>query len=184
MERVGKKCLCFLICIWSLCLWGCQGSLRVEDFRPYGFRAHAVIHREDRQERVLLSVSPNGEGGRDVSVEWLSPQEMSGLRVVVEEDRCLVAWQGLECDGGLMRDAVGDWDGWLSDGEWVAVCPTDYRGREAILVALPGEEDRSLYMDREGKIPLGMKMEHVEWEFLSYERMEESRGERYAFVDG
>ena len=164
--------MCFFVIALTLCLFGCEGALQIEDFRPYGFRAQAVIHRGEDEAQVLLSVSSPKNGTRSVAVEWLAPEDLCGLRICVEGEHCLAMWYGMEVECGPLRSAVGDWDDFLSEGEWGVPARTEYRGREAILVELPGEGERCLYMDREGKIPLGMRIDDVEWEFLSYERVE------------
>ena len=169
METVRRKLLFFLIGAVMLCLVGCSGRMRVEDFRPYGFRVQAVIHRNGGQERVELCVCAPRNGQRQVSVEWLAPSHLAGLRVSVEGDRCVASLHGMETDGTLLRSAVGNWDEWLSVGALRGVATVDYRGREALYVPLQ-EQEGAFYMDREGRIPLGLVIGQEEWEFLSYER--------------
>ena len=172
METVRRKIACLLIGIMAFCLVGCDGRWRVEDFRPYGFRAQAIVHRQGGQERVELCVFAPCDGQRRISVEWLTPSELAGLRVWVEGDRCVASLHGMETDGSLFRETVGNWEEWLSSGAFRAVSPADYRGREALYVPLTGQ-DGGVYMDREGRIPLGLVVGKEEWEFLSYERMDE-----------
>ena len=171
METVKERAMIILLCVLIFFFCGCEGCLRFEDMRMGGFLAQAVIHRQNGEERVSLRVAPEENGHRRVTVEWEAPEEMRGLRVSTEGEQIRVSWHGLETDGAALRHAVGQWEEWMAAGQWQALGRTDYRGREAICVSMSESKGWELYMDGEGKIPLGLMIDGVEWEFLSYERM-------------
>ena len=170
MEKVRRGLLCVFLCVGILCLWGCEGVLQIEDFRRSDFRAQVVIHRGEAEEQALLTVFAPKAGQRSLSLEWVAPTDLSGLRLIWENGECFADWYGVKTEGTLLLSATGDWDEWLAEGEWKVITRTLYRGREAILVVLPC--DGILYMDQEGRIPLGIMAGDTEWEFLSFERVE------------
>lgn len=164
----GRRWFCFVWALWLCLLCGGCERLQVEDMRLRSFRAEAVIHRAVREERVRIEASPSSEG--ELSVEWLLPEEMAGLTLRKKGDQWTLSWHGREMDGTAFRSAVAELTSLLSSGEWSPVQRSAYRGREAILVSvLRDGKEGYLYMDRQGREPLGLIMNGVEWELLWFE---------------
>ena len=155
-----KVLFCFVI-ILAILLCSCGTAYSFKDYRERGFQCVTELDDGGQRYCARLAVSaPDEYGEREIQIELIRPDTLSGIVATVRGGNTVITCDGISIPTENFSRLISRFSVLLAGGDMKPVCNTEINGKKAVFYKaenITGSEEYEFYLDPDTCAPMEIR---------------------------